>query len=211
VTANDVADALGLQPARARKDLGIVRGWLGNDPRTGQLYLPNARQTHAIGVPATYAVHGVLTDLDLFRRLRARGQSRGADGIADLQTALSLVSGEPFTNLRPAGWGWLLDGDRIDHIMTCSVVETAHLVTIHALHVGDLGLARFSAETAYRAGPYDETSRLDLIAVAEAAGDDAAAARELVDGVLNRTDDSLGRVGLPDRTTQVIRHLRSMA
>jgi hypothetical protein len=205
VTANDVADALGLQPERARKDLGIVRGWLGTDPRTGQLYLPNARQTHATGVPATYSVNGVLTDLDLFRRLRARGQSRGADGIADLQAALELVSGEPFTNLRPAGWAWLLDGDRIDHIMTCTIVDTAHIVTTHALHAGDLAMARFSAETAYQSAPYDETSRLDLIAVAEAAGDDVTTTRELIDGVLNRTDDDLGPIELPERAQQVIR------
>lgn len=42
---------------------------------------------------------------------------------------------------------WLLDGERLDHIMTCAIVDTAHIVTTHALAVGDLGLARFAAET----------------------------------------------------------------
>ena len=52
-------------------------------------------------------VHGVATDMDLFRRLRTRGESRGAAGIDDLTTALALVSGEPFSDLRrlPAGAG----------------------------------------------------------------------------------------------------------
>ena len=79
VTANEIGEAFGLQPERARKDVGIIRGWLGSDPRTGKPHLPNARQAHADGVQGRYVVRGVATDLDLFRRLRARGESRGAD------------------------------------------------------------------------------------------------------------------------------------
>lgn len=205
VTALDLAQQLGIQPERARNDLSALRAWLGRDPVTGRPYLPNARQTHESGVPATYAVHDVLSDIDLFRRLRTRGQSRGAAGIDDLKTALSLVTGEPFSDLRPSGWGWLLEGDRLDHIMACSIVDTAHIVTTHGLALGDLDLARFSAETAYRAAPYDETSRLDLIAVANAAGDTADADRQLIEGVLNRSDDDLGPIDLPDRTAAIIR------
>jgi hypothetical protein len=80
VTAEDVAEAFGLRTERARIDLSILRSWLGKDPRTGDPFLPNARQTHAPGVPATYRTEGILTDLELFRRLRRRGQSRGAAG-----------------------------------------------------------------------------------------------------------------------------------
>lgn len=205
VTAHQIGEALGISEERARVDVGIVRHWLGEDPRTGTLHLPDARQSHTAGVPATYAVHGLLTDLDLFRRLRARGQSRGAEGIADLRAALTLVSGEPFSELRPSGWGWLLDGDRIDHIMACAIVDTAHIVTTHALSVGDVELAKFSAETGYLAAPYDETIRLDVIAVDKAVGDEGAAMEMLVSGVLNRSDDDLGPIESPERTAAILR------
>ncbi len=204
VTADDIADALGIRPDRARKDLGVLRGWLGRDPRTGKPHLPNARQTHADGVHAKYAVHGVATDMDLFRRLRTRGQSRGADGIDDLRVALTLVSGEPFANLRSTGWGWLLDGERHDHLMSCAIVDTAHIVTTHALTTHDLELARFSAEAAYRAAPYDETSRLDLIAVDKALGEGDEADRLLADGVLDRSDDDLAPIEIPDHTHRLL-------
>ena len=209
-TADEVADAFGIQPERARKDLGIVRGWLGCDTRTGKLHLPNARQTHESGVKGRYVMTGVETDLDLFRRLRTRGQSRGAAGIEDLRTALTLVTGEPFSDLRPIGWTWLLEGERIDHIMSCAIVDTAHIVTTHALGIGDLELARFAAETSYDAAPYDETSRLDLVAVEKACGRDDVADTLLVDGVFNRSDDDLGPIELPRRTVDVLaRHGRN--
>jgi len=81
VTADEIGEAFGIQSERARKDVGIIRGWLGQDPGTGKQHLPNARQTHSGGVMGKYVVHGVATDMDLFRRLRTRGESRGAAGI----------------------------------------------------------------------------------------------------------------------------------
>ena len=145
VTAEKLAEDLCIRPQKARSDLSIIRKWLGQS-RAGKPYLPRAQQTHQDGVPATYALDGVLCDLDLFRRLRARGQSRGADGMADLVSALHLVSGEPFTDLRKDGWGWLLEGDRLDHIMTAAIVDVGHIVTTHALAVGDLDLADFASQ-----------------------------------------------------------------
>lgn len=207
VTSPEVCDAFGLKPDRARVDLANVRRWLGTNPRTGEPHLPSARahqRDDHRGLPI-YQVDGVLTDLDLFRRLRTRGQSRGSDGIGDLVAALRLVSGEPFTGLRPAGWSWLLDGDRIDHIMTCAIVDVAHIVTTHALTSEDFDLARLAAETAYGAAPDDETSRLDLIDVAAATGHADLADRQLVDGILNRSDDDLGPIDLPTRTATIMR------
>jgi nucleoid-associated protein YgaU len=206
VTTAQVCDAFRLREERARTDLSAVRRWLGTDLRTGELYLPSARTRQQYGHrgAAVYQVKGVATDMDLFRRLRTRGQSRGVDGIADLVTALALVSGEPFADLRPAGWSWLLDGDRMDHIMTCAIVDVAHIVTTHALTAGDYDLARLAAETAYRAAPDDETSRLDLIAVAAATGHADLAEQQLVHEVLNRSDDGLGPVSLPARSARII-------
>jgi LysM repeat protein len=205
VTADDVAHAFGMRTERVRIDLSILRSWLGADPRSGHPYLPNARQTHTAGLAATYRIGGVLTDLDLFRRLRRRGQSRGAAGIDDLVTAVGLVSGEPFSDLRETGWSWLLDGDRLDHVMTAAIVDVAHLVTTHALETGDLDLAAFSARTSYIAAPYDEIARLDLIGVDHALGNHDAADTALTDDILNRSDDALGPVDLPPRTAEVIR------
>lgn len=204
VTADDVADAFGISAERARKDLGVLRGWLGRDRRTSDLHLPNARQTHTNGIHATYAVHGVATDLDLFQRLRTRGQSHGAGGIDDLKTALTLVTGEPFSDLRPTGWGWLLEGERLDHVMSCAIVDTGHILTTHALSIGDLDLARFSSERTYQAAPYDEISRLDVIAVANALGADDDAHTLLTEEILNRTDDDLGPIEVPDRTAEIL-------
>ncbi|MCL2534864.1 MAG: LysM peptidoglycan-binding domain-containing protein [Nocardiaceae bacterium] len=206
VTASDVADAFGITKERARSDISILRHWLGEDPRTGDPHLPDARvQRDRADRGAVYMTRGVLCDLDLFRRLRTRGQADGAEGIDDLVTALRLVTGEPFSEQRGSGWGWLLDGERTDHIMTCAIVDVAHIVTTRALATGDLDLARFSAETAYRAAPYDETSRLDLIDVAAATGHAGAAQKQLVDDVLNRSDDGLGPIDVPDRTIEVMR------
>ena len=151
-------------------------------------------------------VHGVATDMDLFRRLRTRGESRGAAGIDDLTTALALVSGEPFSDLRPPGWSWLLEGERLDHIMTCAIVDTAHITTTHALSVGDLDLARFAAETAADSAPYEEIPQLDLVAVEKAAGEDVRAGGRLTAEVVNRSDDGLGPVDVPLRSAQVIGH-----
>lgn len=116
-----------------------------------------------------YAVDDVLTDLDLFRRLRARGQARGA-GIEDLALALRLVTGPPFDDHRNGGWTWLRDGEPLDHLAACAIVDVGHIVSTRALAERDLRLARFAAETEYKATPFDEIARLDLIDVASAEG-----------------------------------------
>ncbi|EON23698.1 peptidoglycan-binding LysM [Nocardioides sp. CF8] len=203
VTAEKLAEDLCIRPQKARSDLSIIRKWLGQS-RTGNPYLPRAQQTHRDGVPATYALDGVLCDLDLFRRLRARGQSRGAEGMADLVSALHLVSGEPFTDLRKDGWGWLLEGDRLDHIMTAAIVDVGHIVTTHALAVGDLGLADFASNVALAASPYDEVAALDRVAVDRAMGDVEGADARLRHEVFNRSDDDYGPVELPPRSAEVV-------
>lgn len=169
----------------------------------GKPYLPRAQQTHQDGVPATYVLDGVLCDLDLFRRLRARGQSRGAQGMADLVSALHLVTGEPFTELRKDGWGWLLEGDRLDHIMTAAIVDVGHIVTTHALATGDLELADFASNVALAASPHDEVANLDRVAVDRAMGDVEGADGRLRSSVFNRSDDDLGPIQAPPRTAEL--------
>ena len=202
VTAEKLAEDLCIRPQKARSDLSIIRKWLGQN-RAGKPYLPRAQQTHQDGVPATYALDGVLCDLDLFRRLRARGQSRGSEGMADLISALHLVSGEPFTDLRKDGWGWLLEGERLDHIMTAAIVDVGHIVTTHALTVGDLDLADFASNVALASSPYDEIANLDRAAVDRAVGNVEGADARLRNSVFNRSDDDYGPVELPPRSAEV--------
>jgi hypothetical protein len=122
----------------------------------------------------------------------------------DLVSALHLVSGEPFTDLRKDGWGWLLERDRLDHIMTAAIVDVAHIVTSHALTVGDLDLADFASNAALAASRYDEIAALDRVAVDRAMGDIEGAEGRMRNGVTNRSDDDYGPIQLPPRTTEVV-------
>lgn len=204
VSARRIAEAFTIRPERVRVDISQLRRWLGSDPRNGKPYLPNAQTNHDSGSPALYKLDGVLCDLDLFRRLRTRGQSRGSDGIEDLVTALHLVTGEPFTDLRKEHWNWLLEGDRWDHLMTSAIVDVGHIVTAHALAAGDHDLALWASQVSYAAAPYDEIAQLDMVQAEKAAGDVDRADRNLNDKVFNRRDDELPPIDLPERTEQVV-------
>ncbi|BEH01752.1 hypothetical protein brsh051_10330 [Brooklawnia propionicigenes] len=206
VTIDQVVDAFGSDATQMRVHLSKVRSWLGVDPTTGGNYLPDATKSPA-GIArgmGIYQLVGVLADIDLFRRLRARGQARGPEGLNDLLAALGLVTGEPFTGQRGRGWAWLADGVRIDQHMVCAVVDVAHTVTIAALHAGDLELARTATEIALLAAPYEDTPRLDLAAVVAAEGDRQSADRILRDDVSNRSDDGDAPDDLPERTAELV-------
>ena len=200
--------AFNLASTRARSDIRIARNWLGVNPRTGRKHLPDALksasgQARGIGV---YELEDVLVDADLFRRLRLRGEARGADGIADLTMALSLVSGPPFDQLRSGGYEWLTEGARIDHHLVCAIADVGHIVTTHALATGDIQRARAAAEMAHLAAPYEESPRLDLVAVRQTAGHLEDADDYLCREVCNRSDDGGAPEDLPERTQAILRH-----
>ena len=209
-TPDELADALGLTTSKARGYAKTVRDWLGTNPRTGQPHLPDARRTpEAIsrGV-AIYQVQDLLVDADLFRRLRARGQARGQDGLADLTRALDLVQGPPFSQLSGDAWAWLYEGDRLDHHLTCAIVDVAHTVTTHALRAGDTRTARTATETALLAAPAEEIPHLDLAAVTRAEGHPDQANRILRDQVANRTDDEGPPLDLSQRSHTILANPR---
>ncbi|WP_148575320.1 LysM peptidoglycan-binding domain-containing protein [Nocardioides caldifontis] len=207
VTADQIATAFGLRKERVYTDLATLRTWMGPDPTTGEEYLPKLRRGRGSSDAehSRYRLRGILSDYDLFRRLRARAQAHGVDGIPDLVAALGLVTGEPFTQLRVTGWTWLLDGERSDHVITCAIVDVAHVVTTHALATEDLELAERSATIGHLAAPYDDIARLDLIQVAATSGHPEVAERHLIEGVLNRSDDDRGPIELPERTAEIVR------
>jgi hypothetical protein len=201
VTTGEFLEAIGVSRSRLTIDLGKLRNWLGTNPRTGHDHLQDARRTPAskrLGHPA-YQAEDVLVDLDLFRRLRTRGEARGADGITDLHHALRLVSGEPFTQLRERGWSWLLDGQRRDHIAVSMIVDTAHLVVNRALPEHDYGVALEAAEIAMRAAPYDDVPRLDFSRVLSATGRPDLADEHITKHIYYR-DDGEGPAEPPTRS-----------
>lgn len=205
-TGAAAAEAFGVAPSRARTDLGTLRDWLGMNPRTDEEHLPQAYKSPTFketGV-RTYQVLDVLCDVDLFRRLRTRGQARGAAGVEDLKTAMTLVEGAPFGNLRDKGWSWLLDTERLHEVIGHAIVDTAHVLVVDAMEKGDLATARFAAETACNAAPYDDICRLDLVKVAAAEGHGDTADQMLNDKVFNRTDDYLPPIDVPPRTGDVV-------
>nr|MDQ3358353.1 bacterial transcriptional activator domain-containing protein [Actinomycetota bacterium] len=208
VTTEETAEAFGITEAKTRDYVGRCREWLGQDPTTGELHLPHAQDTPAARVRGVnvYQVIGLLVDVDLFRRLRTRAGVRGgAEGIEDLKQALRLVQGRPFDQLRPGGWGWLFEGDRLDHHMTCAVVDVAHIVATYDLQTGDLAGARAAAEIAFLAAPHEEIPTLDLAAVTAREGHTTEAVRLLQKDVCNRTDDpDLPPGDLPERTQQIL-------
>ena len=204
-TTEQLCDAFSMEAGTVRKHMGVIRDWLRANLDGGK-HLPDATESPAgkargIGV---YQLQGVLLDVDLFLRLRQRGESRGPDGVKDLTDALSLVTGEPFEGQRHGGWGWLVSGERVDQHMLCGVIDVAHLVVTACLHSGDFATARAAAEIAVRAAPYDDIPRLDLAAVTAAEGDQSEAVRIVTDEVCNRHVDGEAPMDLSPRSAQVV-------
>lgn len=205
-TTQEVADALGISVARVRRDLSTVRGWLGVDPVTGEPFLPEAMKSQRAierGV-GLYLVEGLLSDADLFRRLRLRAEARGADGLDDLRLALRLVNGVPFDDMRAKGGVWLTES-RLDQWLLCAIVDVAHMVSTIALEAGDIQQARAAAELAALAAPHEDTPGLDLAAIAAREGQPAKAA-EIAREVMSWRDGSGdGPPDLGDRSETILR------
>jgi len=188
-----------------RTAVKTVRDWLGTNPRNGRPHLPAATESPAAklrGVPV-YQIEDLLMDVDLFRRLRLRGQACGTDGVDDMVAALGLVTGRPFDQLRPGGWSWLADTG-IDHHMTCAIVDTAHLLTIHFLQTGQLDRAQAATETSLLAAPYEEIPKLDMAAILQAQGHHEESRRLIDQDICNAEDDDGLPAQIGQRTEQVL-------
>jgi len=135
-----------------------------------------------------YEITGLLCDADLFRRLRTRGQARGAEGIDDLVAALRLVAGTPFDQLRSGGYGWLAE-TATDHHLIAGIDDVAHVVATAALASGDPQRAAWAAAQAIRAAPYEDKPRLDLARAQRTMGHVEGAHAYVAAQVFNRSDD----------------------
>jgi len=205
VTPAELAEDFSIVEGRGRSLVTGVRAWLGTDPATDKLYVPDATKTAASaasGKPA-YQVEGLLVDIDLFQRLQARARVRGADGIDDLVTALKIVRGRPFSQTRTDGWTWLFEGDRIDHTMTAAIGDVAHLVHTRAMAEENIDLARWAAQVGRQANPDDETSRLDDITIQYVTGHAELARKRLAEEIYDRSDDEWPPPDPPERTREI--------
>jgi len=199
----DEPDVVG--KTKVRQSISVVRSWLGTDPVTGVDYLPSGLTAAAAG---RYRINGILIDAELFRRLRLRGQARGAAGIADLSAALELVSGRPF-DVPPSrrgaagGYSWLVDeGSRLDHEFAAMIVDVAHTVATHYMGAGEPTGAAAAAQVALRAGTYEDVPLLDLVAACDALGD-RAEADAYVRRILANHDADVEE-DLPPRTAEIL-------
>ncbi len=183
---------------KARQSISIVRHWLGMNERTGREYLPKGV---VAGLPSPYRLEDVLVDAELFRRLRLRGTARGADGIADMRSALDLVVGIPFSERRQEGYGWLAENP-LDHVYAGMVVDVAHIVATHHLAAGEPELAVSAAQVALRAGSSEDVPLLDLVAACDAQ-DNRAEADAYIKLILANHDAEVEE-DLPPRTAEVL-------
>ncbi|WP_298746987.1 hypothetical protein [uncultured Serinicoccus sp.] len=205
VSSDQLAEAVGTSRKKARDYVSTIRAWLGTDPVTGQLHLPHADDVRRHDGVKVYRLSGVLVDADLFKRLHARGVSCGPEGLQDLMAAMRLVTGQPFDQLRPQGWGWLFTGtERHDQYLVVGIGTVAHLVTVHSLQTMNLEQARWAAQVARKADPYAETPNLDLAAIAIAEGRPRDSANHLRAHVRDRTDDDGPPPDLSARTQEIL-------
>ena len=198
-TPNEVAADFGIQNNTLHTRLGQLRKWLGKQPDSDEWYLPNAVRIRGQQV---YRIEGIIVDADLFRRLRARGEARGPEGIEDLRRALELVTGRPYDQPRSRGYGWLVDTP-FDHYLTAAIVDVAHIVATFGLTEGQPKLALWAAEKAIAAAPSEDKPRLDLTRAMKAMGQDAEAENYLRREVFNRTDDDRAPLDPSTRTVEV--------
>ncbi len=214
-TRDEVCDAFGISPGKCRDYVNIVRDWLGTNPHTGEPHLPHADKSPAAqarGLNLYQVDHGLLVDADLFKRLSLRARARGGtDGQRDLATALRLVTGRPFDQLRPGGWTWLFEGERHDEYALVAVADVAFTLTTAYLAAGDLIRARAATEIAMLAAPDEEVTRLCLVRITEAEGDAAGAQQILREQICNRTDGDDAPDEVPERTETIIRNRQWLA
>ncbi|QVT79193.1 hypothetical protein ENKNEFLB_01574 [Nocardioides aquaticus] len=198
-----MAADFGIQNNTLHTRLGQLRKWLGRQPASDEWYLPNAVRIRGQQV---YRIEGIIVDADLFRRLRARGEARGPEGIEDLRRALELVTGRPYDQPRNRGYGWLVDTP-FDHYLTAAIVDVAHIVATFGLTEGQPKLALWAAERAIAAAPSEDKPRLDLTRAMKAMGQDAEAENYLSREVFNRSDDDRAPLDPSERTKQIAERL----
>jgi hypothetical protein len=177
VTADEISRQLGTdaQPWSAATRQGYIsrlRTWLGRD-ENGELYVPNVDACHG-----GYRMSDSFTsDWRHFRDLASRGPAERDHVISDLQQALDLVQGTPFSNVPPGRYAWSSWPQRE---MIDAIVDVAHTLADAYQKAGDLPAARRAAMRGLRAEPVSEILYRDLLRIEYRAGN-LASVRETAD------------------------------
>jgi hypothetical protein len=195
------------QSAR-RVNITKVRRWLGEMPDGEQWLPPN------MGADRLYRLcDGYLLDWHLFRRLRTRGESRGAAGTTDLRRALELVRGAPLDGAdRPYQAGgrnpytWLPSSSIQPHHLASAIVDTAHQLVNLYLDAGDTMAARWAVEQAWLADPdrLDDHPWIDLMRITATEGH-TSELRTLVGQLVDARDLEVPEELAPDTYAEINR------
>lgn len=175
-------------PSRLHSEASRARRALGEDAE-GEPYLPRASKGRYL------LSRQVGLDLETFRAHLTRARSSPDSAIDELETALDLVRGRPFSST-PIEYAWA----SFDvYSIAQEVTDAAHWLAELALEDGRLDLAAWAAEQGLRVEPHCEPLYRDLMRAAAQAGDMPAVwatmdrLRRLADdnGDANDADDRL--------------------
>jgi DNA-binding SARP family transcriptional activator len=148
--------------------IGHLRGWLGSDA--------SGRSRLFTGDDGRWRLSDdIRCDWDLFQAFAARAGAVGSDAIADLTTALRLVSGPLWINVPPRRYAWL-GRTPLEEMTRSAVIRVAHRLTSMALAAGDTSTAVAACRTGLRATPAAEQLWRDLLRTVSARGDRASLA-----------------------------------
>ncbi len=177
VTADEISRQLGTDahPWSAATRQGYIsrlRTWLGRD-ENGELYVPNVDARYG-----GYRMSNSFTsDWQHFRGLASPGLAGQNYVLSDLQQALDLVQGTPFSNVPPGRYAWSSWQQRE---MIDLIVDVAHALADTHQKVGDLPAARRAAMRGLLAEPVSEILYRDLLRIEYRAGN-LPAVRETAD------------------------------
>lgn len=165
-----------VSPSTRNSATSRLRRWLGDAP-DGQPWLPVVPDRgHYRFRPE------VRCDWHDFQALTRRGLAAGSAGLDDLDAALALVRGRPFTGIDPACYTW---AEYDIQEMISAVTDVAHALSAARLAAGDPHGARAAAARGLLVEPCSELLTRDAIRAASALGD-AEAARRLVEQLRQR-------------------------
>ena len=187
-----------------RAVMTAARKWAGADPVTGNAYLVEAKASKAVNGVGLYRFDGALDSVDLFYRLRTRGEARGEQGLDDLMAALRLVTGVPLSCLRPLGGAWLKHTDISSDGLSSAIADVADQAATAALAAGDTAQAREAAHIAVLAEVADDRALLALAACAERDGRQAELTAT-VRRIMTHHDDELDNDDPPHSTIEILR------
>ena len=187
-----------------RAVLTAARNWAGADPVTGEKYLVGAAASKAVNGVGLYRFVGALDSVDLFYRLRTRGEARGEDGREDLMAALRLVTGVPLSGIRPMGGAWLAQLDVSSDSLTAAIADVADDVATAALAADDIAQARQAAQIALLTEAAGDRPLLALAACLEREGRQAELSAT-VRRIMTHHDDVLDNEDPPEATIEILR------